>query len=353
MLHPNISQLEIKSLTDLEFTPFDEVIDVRSPSEYEEDHIPGSINLPMLDNDQRALVGVEHKQKGPFSARRLGAQIISSNIASILEAHLDSKDKAFKPLIYCWRGGKRSGSIAEVCRQIGWETTVINGGYKSYRKLVVNNLYKEAFPFKIILLGGHTGTGKTEILESLPKLGVQVLNLEKLAEHRGSVFGKTTSSQPPQKYFESRIMEVLATLNPSQTVVVEAESCKIGNVSLPPALWQKMKEADRINIQAPLEARVKYCLRSYRNLIPQGKGLTDLIDKLAPFHAKKLVNEWKNLATGGAFEKLVTQLLHHHYDPRYGKKDCLETITLEDLCQESFDSATRYIADWINKSKNQ
>ena len=353
MLHPNIAQLELTSLTDLDFTPFDEVIDVRSPSEYEEDHIPGSINLPMLDNDQRALVGVEHKQKGPFSARRLGAQIISRNIASILAEHLDSRNKTFKPLIYCWRGGKRSGSIAEVCRQIGWETTVINGGYKSYRKLVVNNLYKEEFPFKIILLGGHTGTGKTEILESLPKMGVQVLNLEKLAEHRGSVFGKTTSSQPPQKYFESRIMEILTTLNPSQTVVVEAESCKIGNVTVPPALWQKMKQANRINIQVPLEARVKYCLRSYRNLLPNGNDLMELIDKLSPFHAKKLIQEWKNLAKGGDFEELVSQLLLQHYDPRYGKKDCLETINLDDLLQKSIADATRYMAGLLKQSDYQ
>lgn len=347
MLHPIIPQLELRSLSDLAFSSFDEVIDVRSPAEYEEDHIPGSINLPVLNNEQRAMVGLEHKQKGPFSARRLGAQIISRNIATILGEHLSAKDKAFKPLIYCWRGGKRSGSLAEICRQIGWPTTVLKGGYKSYRKLVANNLYKETFPFNIILLGGNTGTGKTEILEALPNFGVQVLNLEKLAEHRGSIFGKTALDQPTQKCFESRIIEALTTFDPSHTIIIEAESCNIGKVAIPPSLWQKMKKAGRINLQAPLETRVNYCLQSYRSMIPNGQDLLDLIDKLAPFHAKKLVMEWKNLATGGDFEKLVTQLLFHHYDPRYGQKECLESISMEDMSQASMDRTTSYIADWI------
>ncbi len=347
MLHPNISQLELKSLRDLTFCPYDEVIDVRSPAEYLDDHIPGSINLPVLDNEERSMVGLEHKQKGPFLARRLGAQIISRNIASILEEHLGSRDQAFKPLIYCWRGGKRSGSIAEICRQIGWQTAVLKRGYKSYRKLVVYNLYQGVFPFDIILLGGNTGSGKTEILETLPKFGIQVLNLEKLADHRGSVFGQTDLGQPTQKYFESRIMEALTTFSPTHKVVVEAESCKIGNVAVPPALWQKMKEAGRINIQAPLEDRVQYCLRSYRNLLPKGKGLTDLIGKLERFHPKKQILEWKKMADGSDFEELVTQLLFHHYDPRYGEKDCLETLNLEDLSEDSITSATKYIAGWV------
>ncbi|MXZ50267.1 MAG: tRNA 2-selenouridine(34) synthase MnmH [Rhodobacteraceae bacterium] len=349
MLHPNITKLELKSLTDLEFGYFDEVIDVRSPAEYNEDHIPGAINLPVLDDQQRHQVGLEHKLKGPFFARRMGAQIISENIAAILKEHLATRDKDFKPLIYCWRGGKRSGALAEICRQIGWQTTVLHGGYKSYRNLVVNSLYQNADQIEIILLGGYTATGKTEILESLESNGMQVLNLEHLAEHRGSVFGETHSIQPSQKKFESRINEVLRCMDSSQPIIVEAESNKIGQVSIPPALWGSMKNASRINIQAPLEARVQYCLQKYSNLVRNNEDLNSLLGKLSSFHSRKRIEEWNALVKSNNFEELVSQLLHYHYDPRYGSKDCIDTITMKDLTKDSIQKASKNIADIINR----
>ena len=349
MLHPNITKLELKYLTDLEFGNFDEIIDVRSPAEYNEDHIPGAINLPVLDDQQRHQVGLEHKLKGAFFARRKGAQIISENIAAILKEHLATRGKDFKPLIYCWRGGKRSGSLAEICRQIGWQTTVLDGGYKSYRNLVVNSLYQNTYQIEIILIGGYTATGKTEILETLKSNGMQVLNLEHLAEHRGSVFGETHSIQPSQKKFESSINEALRCLDSSRPTIVEAESNKIGQVSIPPALWGSMKNASRINIQAPLEARVRYCLQKYRNLVCNNEDLNLLLVKLSPFHSRKRIEEWNALVKCNNFEGLVSQLLHYHYDPRYGSKDCIEMITMKDLSEDSIQKASKNIADIINR----
>lgn len=349
MLHPNIIKLELKSLTDLEFGNFDEVIDVRSPAEYNEDHIPGAINLPVLDDRQRHQIGLEHKLKGPFYARRKGAQIISENIADILKEHLAKRNRDFRPLIYCWRGGKRSGSLAEICRQIGWQTTVLESGYKSYRALVVNTLYKDTLPVEVILLGGYTATGKTEILETLASNGIQVLNLEHLAEHRGSVFGEIQSIQPSQKKFESRINEVFRCLDSSRPTIIEAESNKIGQVSIPPALWRSMKNASRINIQAPLQARVQYCLQKYCNLVHNNEDLNALLAKLSPFHSRKRIEEWNALVKCNNFEDLVSELLEYHYDPRYGSKKSIETIMMKDLTKVSIQKASKNIVDIINR----
>lgn len=339
-MQPYINKIELKTLGDLNFDAYDEVIDVRSPREYEEDHIPGAVNLPVLDNIQRARVGLMHKQKGPFSSHLLGAQIITRNVSTLLKKHFASKNKEFKPLIYCWRGGKRSGSIAEICRQIGWQTTVINGGYKSYRKLVARTLYQNHLPFEIILLGGHTGTGKTEILENLSKFGIQSLNLEKMAEHRGSVFGRTAKDQPSQKKFESKILSAIANLDPSKIVVVEAESNIIGRVSIPPALWEEMKVASKITLEAPLGVRVDLIMAKYQSSIPQGRELTTLINKLAPFHSKDIVARWNKYATQGELSRLAFELLFLHYDPRYSTGGSLRRIFMDDLSTDTLDQRT-------------
>ena len=176
--------LSFETLRDLLDHGYDTVIDVRSPAEYAEDHIPGAINLPVLDNEERARVGTIYKQQSPFLARKLGAALVFRNAAAHVEGPLAHHDGAWRPLVYCWRGGQRSGSMTWMLQQIGWRAEVIAGGYRTYRRLVHDILYDTPLPHRLILLDGYTGTAKTEILHHLAGLGTQVLDLEGLAEQR-------------------------------------------------------------------------------------------------------------------------------------------------------------------------
>ena len=203
--------------------PFDAIIDVRSPSEFAEDHVPGAISLPVLDDAERAIVGTIYVQESRFKARRVGAALVARNVARHLETALADQPGSFRPLIYCWRGGQRSGAMATIFAQVGWRTTVIAGGYKTYRRRVQTRLYDEAPNLRLVLIEGRTGSGKTEVLQRLPTLGVQVLDLEALAGHRGSVFGGLGAPQPSQKMFESRLLGALEALDPARPIVVEAE----------------------------------------------------------------------------------------------------------------------------------
>ncbi|MDT8329115.1 MAG: tRNA 2-selenouridine(34) synthase MnmH, partial [Roseovarius sp.] len=220
------------SLSDLRDAGFDQIIDVRSPAEFAEDHVPGAINLPVLDNEERARVGTIYKQVAPFDARKIGAALVFHNAARHIETALADRDGGWKPLVYCWRGGQRSGSFAWMLREIGWRAQTIEGGYKTYRRLVVKALYDEAVNVPLVRLGGYTGTAKTEILARLGGLGVQVLDLEALARHRGSLLGGLDVPQPSQKGFETALAAALDTLDPTRPVVVEAESSKIGSIVL-------------------------------------------------------------------------------------------------------------------------
>jgi tRNA 2-selenouridine synthase len=219
---------------------YSEIIDVRSPSEYEEDHIPGAINLPVLDDTERAQVGTIYKQDSPFTARKIGAALVSKNISQHLSQHFAAKGKDYHPLIYCWRGGQRSNSMALVLTQIGWRVTLVEGGYKTYRTYVRNQLEQLPEKFTYRILCGLTGSGKTYILRKMHLSGFQVLDLEALGNHRGSLLGEEwdnrPSPQPSQKYFESLLLQKLQSFNPSETVWVESESNKIGQVYLPISL---------------------------------------------------------------------------------------------------------------------
>ena len=190
--------------------PFDAVIDVRSPAEFADDHIPGAVNLPVLTDEERARVGTIYKQVNPFEARKLGAALVSRNIARHLDEHFAGHPNTYHPLVYCWRGGQRSGSLALVLGQIGFRTTVLAGRYKTYRGEVMDGLREVAGRFTFRVLAGQTGSGKTGVLRELAALGGQVLDLEELACHRGSLLGSEPGCpQPPQRLFESRLYERL------------------------------------------------------------------------------------------------------------------------------------------------
>jgi len=309
--------IQLHSLTDLAALPFDEVIDVRSPAEFAEDHLPGALNLPALSNEERARVGTTYVQEDSFLARKIGAAMVARNSANHLEGPLADRPGSWRPLVYCWRGGQRSGSFASILSQIGWRADTIDGGYRAYRRLVVKNLYDGEFPARIVLIDGGTGTAKTRLLMHLKQQGAQILDLEGLAEHRGSLFGPTDLPQPSQKWFESMLAQKCLALDPSEPVFVEAESTRIGKIILPPALTAAMRGAETVRLAAPIEARVAHLLTAYADLTKDQPALEAVLQKLVPYHGYARVDHWRALAVRGALAELARELVECHYDPRY------------------------------------
>lgn len=309
---------QLKDLTAFTGAPFDTVIDVRSPAEFAEDHWPGAVSLPVLSDEERALVGTAYVQDCPFNARKIGAALVARNAARHIETALAKKDGGWRPLVYCWRGGQRSGAFASILQQIGWRAETLAGGYQSYRRQVVRMLYEKPFPGSVVLLDGNTGTAKTRLLDRLQAIGVQVLDLEGAAQHRGSALG-AFGEQPSQKAFESRLAAGIAALDPNQPVVIEAESSRIGRLNVPPELWKAMQTAPRIEISAPLEARVAFLVDAYSDLIADKSELCRRLEQLVARQGRARVDAWKALAEADAHHVLARELIEHHYDPSYRK----------------------------------
>jgi tRNA 2-selenouridine synthase len=309
----------LDALSNLSALGFDELIDARSPAEFELDHVPGAVNLPVLDNDERAQVGTIYVQESKFAARRIGAALVARNAATHLDTYLADKPKNYRPLMYCWRGGQRSGSFALILTQVGWRADVLLGGYKAYRRLVNASLYDVPLPLRVVVLDGNTGTGKTELLALLSARGVQTLDLEGMARHRGSLFGHMPGGQPSQKSFESQLAMGVARLDPNHVVVVEGESNRIGDIRIPPSLWAAMMAAPRLRVEAPLPERASYLARTYADLSADTAALSRTLDALRPYHAADRVDGWHMLADTQAFTELAHELMAHHYDPRYGR----------------------------------
>ena len=335
---------------------YDAIIDVRSPGEFAEDHVPGAINLPVLDDEQRAEIGTMFVQRSKFLARRTGAAYVAHNIADHLQAALADRDGGFRPLVYCWRGGQRSTAMVTVMEQVGWQVTQLEGGYQVWRRKVVADLYGDVTPgdtnLKIILLDGYTGSGKTEILKRLSQEGVQTIDLEALADHRGSLFGATQVAQPSQKLFESRIAEALARLDRTQPIVVEAESSRIGNLTLPPILWTAMKAASRIEVTAPVEARVALVLGEYQAIGADVEALEAALARLPRHHSRETVAGWSAAARQGRLAELVTDLMLQHYDPAYrrgsdARPPAVASIALDRISESDLRAASRRIAQTV------
>jgi tRNA 2-selenouridine synthase len=311
--------ITLTSLADIPALGFDTIIDVRSPSEWADDHVPGAINLPVLDDAERARVGTIYKQISPFTARKLGAALVARNAALHLEGALADMAGGWKPLVYCWRGGQRSGSFATILSQIGWRVETLAGGYKAYRALVVQAMYDTPFPARVILIDGNTGSGKTALLPRLAAMGVQVIDLEGLARHRGSLFGGIAGGQPSQRAFEGALAMAAAALDPARPVVMEAESAKIGDVRLPPALWKAMQVAPRIEIAVPPAARVAHLLLAYPDMVADRDRLDAILTSLKPLHPAEVITAWRTQAAAGDFASMATGLMTRHYDPRYAR----------------------------------
>ncbi|MBZ8180170.1 tRNA 2-selenouridine(34) synthase MnmH [Oscillatoria salina] len=329
---------------------YSEIIDVRSPAEYAEDRIPGAINLPVLDNQERAKIGTIYKQVSPFEARKLGASLVAANISHYLQTHFLSKNKDYSPLVYCWRGGNRSHSLALILSQIGWYVTVVTGGYKTYRNYVREQLNQLPLKFTYKILSGLTGTGKTEILRRLAKRDIQVLDLEALANHRGSLLGQEwevkPEPQPSQKDFESRLLQRLQKFDANQPVWVESESNKIGQIYLPSALWEMMKKASCLEIKVPLAARIDWLLQEYPHLVENADFLKNKLDKLNSRYGCHKVKQWKKLIDQNEWHSLIGDLLVTHYDPAYRRSlsrayypRLAKTVQVVDLSAKSLDLA--------------
>lgn len=306
---------------------YDAIIDVRSPSEFAEDHIPGAINLPVLDDAERAQVGTIYVRRSKFLARRIGAAKVARNIAAHLDGALKDRDGSFRPLVHCWRGGQRSGAMVAVMDQIGWPVTVLDGGYQTWRRQVQAALYGEPV-WSVMLLDGGTGSGKTALLPHLAERGVQTLDLEALADHRGSLFGSTTRRQPPQKLFESRLYAALETLDPARPIVVEAESSRIGARTVPPALWAAMGRAPVIELSVPVQARAAFSARVYADIAADPERLVAILDRLPPHHSKAAVAAWKTMAADGRILDLAAALISEHYDPAYRRMSARKDRTV-------------------------
>jgi len=297
---------------------FDAIIDVRSPAEFAEDHLPGAINCPVLDDAQRAEVGTLYKQVSPFEARKVGAALVSENIARHLREHFMDREKSWRPLIYCWRGGQRSGAMTLVFRQIGWDARQLEGGYKSYRRQVVDALADLPGRFRYRVVCGATGSAKSRVLQALAAQGAQVLDLEELAAHKGSVLGVLPDRpQPSQKSFESSLLRELQRFDPQRPVFIEAESRKVGCLQVPDKLIETMRGSRCLTIEAPMEARVDFLLRDYAYFVQDADWLVRRLEALRNLRGNEIVNHWIELVRQNDWPVFVREMLEKHYDPLY------------------------------------
>jgi tRNA 2-selenouridine synthase len=305
------------AVTVAQLDAFDEVIDVRSPAEFALDHVPGAVNRPVLDDAERARVGTLYKQVSPFDAKKAGAALVSRNIALHIEG-FRGRDRGWRPLVYCWRGGQRSASLAHVLREVGWDAATLEGGYRAYRREVLAQL--EALPprFRFRVVCGETGSGKSRLLEALAARGAQVLDLERLACHRGSLLGELPGEpQPTQKTFDGLVWDALKRLDPKRPVFAEAESKKIGQLQIPSRLLERMREGECLRLEVPPDERVRFLIEEYRHFLDQPAALKDRLACLTSRHGRAVVGRWLAQAESGAWKELVADLLLNHYDPSY------------------------------------
>jgi tRNA 2-selenouridine synthase len=297
---------------------FDAVIDARSEGEYAEDHLPGAINWPSLDNAQRQEVGTLYKQVNPFEARKRGAALVAANIARHIEREVMDKPKGWKPLVYCWRGGQRSGSLSLVLGQIGFTVHIVEGGYKAFRAALLAQLPALAQSLSYRVVCGPTGSGKTRLLQALDAAGAQVLDLEALASHRSSVLGLIPGQpQPTQKRFDTLVWERLRSFDPALPVYVESESKKVGNLAVPEALIAAMRASACLRLDLPDDERVRLLLEDYAFFSQDTDLFCGRLDALVQLRGREQVQAWQAQVRAGAIEPVVRELLLKHYDPGY------------------------------------
>ena len=293
-------------------------IDVRSPSEFALDHLPGATSHPVLDDAERKRVGTMHAQDSAFAARHAGAAIVARNIAAMLEGPFRDKPRDWAPLVYCWRGGQRSRSLAHVLNEVGWRAVQLAGGYRAYRRNVVGELSTLPGRFRYRVICGLTGSGKSRLIVALAAEGAQALDLEGIARHRGSLLGDLPGDpQPSQKSFESQLVAALQQFDPTRTVYVESESKRIGTLQVPESLLAAMRSAACIQVALSRPRRIELLKAEYAHFLADAEALAVPLQRLVPLHGKKTVERWTEAANAGDWDMLVAELLELHYDPMY------------------------------------
>ncbi|MES2401747.1 MAG: tRNA 2-selenouridine(34) synthase MnmH [Pseudomonadota bacterium] len=299
---------------------FDAIIDARSPGEFAIDHIPGAINCPVLDDEERRIVGTLYKQQGSFEAKRVGGAMVAANLARHIREKFADKPSTWKPMVYCWRGGMRSGSMTTWLRLVGWDAQQLPGGYKGWRRHVIALIDRLSADLPFVVICGATGNAKTRILQALEAQGEQVLDLEGLACHKGSLLGAMPDQpQPSQTAFETRLASVLEGVDLNRPLYVEGESRRIGQINVPVHLIERMRSSPCVEIEATTDARVEYLLRDYNYLGDRPDWLAERIGILKELHGKETIARWQAWALAGDLPPLFRELAMQHYDPAYNR----------------------------------
>ena len=294
------------------------IIDARTEDEFALDHLPGAQNWPSLNNAERIVIGTMYKHEGPFEAKKKGAGLVAANISKHIENHVLDLPKDWQPLVYCWRGGKRSGSLALILGQIGFKVSIIEGGYKAFRSAMVDAIPPLAESLSWRVICGPTGSGKTRLLHCLKEQGAQVLDLEGLANHRSSVLGIIPGqAQPSQKHFDTLLWDALRNMDPTKPVYVESESRKVGNLAVPESLILSMRASPCYQLELSDEERVKLLLEDYDFFVKDPALFSKRLDALVAIRGKQVVEDWQALIAAGSMEDVVRDLLKLHYDPTY------------------------------------
>lgn len=330
---------------------FDAILDARSPAEFADDHVPGATSCPVLSDEERARVGTLYKQVSPFEAKKVGAALVAKNIAAHIEAHFLDKPKSWRPLVYCWRGGQRSGAFTHILREIGWDAHRLEGGYKTWRRQVVDTLATLPQQFSYRVISGPTGSAKSRILEALGRQGAQILHLEDLAAHKGSVLGNLPDApQPSQRMFETQLLQALEQCDASQPIYVEAESRRIGALQVPDALIFAIRAAPCLRIEACRPARTDFLLRDYDYFISRPQWLIGQLGFLHGLQSNETLARWTALIESGDFRTLVDELLEKHYDPLYQRSQDKNyryadatVFAADDLSADSIEAVARRI----------
>lgn len=333
---------------------FDAIIDARSEGEFAEDHLPGGLNWPSLNNEERIRVGTLYKQVSPFEAQKIGAALVARNVAAHIEREVLDKPKSWQPLIYCWRGGKRSNSLALILGQIGFRVHLIEGGYKAFRTALLADVPAQVARLRFRVVCGPTGSGKTRLLQALREAGAQVLDLEELASHRSSVLGMIPGRpQPTQKRFDTLVWDALRRFDAARPVYVEAESKKVGNLAVPDPLILAMRGSPCLLLELPDDERVALLLEDYDFFAQDTQFFCRRLDALTMLRGKVVVEGWKSLVNAGRIEPVVRDLLRLHYDPGYAQStrrnfECFgdaERLVAPDRSMETMRRLAQHIAD--------
>ena len=294
------------------------IIDARTEDEYALDHLPGAQNWPSLNNAERIVIGTLYKQVGPFEAKKKGAAMVAANISKHIENHVFDLPKDWQPLVYCWRGGKRSGSLALILGQIGFKVAIIEGGYKAFRTALIAAIPAQVERLSWRVICGPTGSGKTRLLHCLRAQGAQVLDLEGLANHRSSVLGIVPGEpQPSQKHFDTLLWDALRKMDPTKPVYVESESRKVGNLAVPESLILAMRASPCYQLELTDEERVQLLLEDYDFFVKDPALFSKRLDALVAIRGKQVVEDWQAQIASDHIEDVVRDLLKLHYDPTY------------------------------------